>query len=155
MLITICGKQYTSYSFILIKLPVRKLLMKTLLKRLRELELTKKDELTGVYTKREGRRILEHRLEKKQPACYGCMFMDLDDFKLVNDGLGHEEGDKLLKTVGRLIDVSLREQDIAYRFGGDEFCVWLFGKGGRAEIEMIANRIMSKAAKEKQKYSLV
>ena len=132
------------------------LLVKLLLHRGRELELTKSDDLTGVYTKTEGRRLVEYRLKRKTPVCYGCLFVDMDDFKQINDGMGHEEGDRILREVGQLLRTSLRETDVAYRFGGDEFCVWLFGKGGKTEIQLTANRIMKKAAEvdEKMHFSI-
>jgi diguanylate cyclase (GGDEF)-like protein len=51
------------------------------------------------------------------------MMIDLDDFKLLNDTLGHAKGDELLQAVGQLIRSSLREDDLAFRCGGDEFVI--------------------------------
>ena len=51
------------------------------------------------------------------------MFLDLDGFKLVNDSLGHLEGDKLLVGISERLNHVIRNSDMLARFGGDEFCV--------------------------------
>ena len=71
------------------------------------------------------------------------LFLDLDDFKLVNDSFGHAAGDDLLVAVaGRLIN-SLRAGDTAARFGGDEFAVLLEELSGFEEASQVAERIIS------------
>ena len=55
----------------------------------------------------------------------GIAMMDLDDFKLYNDTLGHNAGDMVLKTVAREIQACIRKTDILIRFGGDEFLLLL------------------------------
>jgi len=56
-----------------------------------------------------------------------CMVIDLDDFKRINDELGHAAGDAVLKRLADLLRACLREQDLAIRLGGDEFALWLPG----------------------------
>ena len=69
-----------------------------------------------------------------------ALFIDLDRFKLINDSLGHEAGDRLLTTIGARLDHSLRESDSVGRLGGDEFAVLCEVKTA-LEANMIADRI--------------
>ena len=58
----------------------------------------------------------------------GVLVMDLDDFKQVNDTLGHDQGDNLLREVGKRVAAALRETDTVARLGGDEFGILLDGR---------------------------
>ncbi len=75
-------------------------------------------------------------------ADVSLIFMDLDGFKDVNDGLGHEAGDQLLKTVAERLLAAVRPGDLVSRFGGDEFAVLLQGTGV-AEAARVAERLLS------------
>lgn len=70
------------------------------------------------------------------------LFLDLDNFKVVNDSLGHAVGDQLLVAVSERVARCLRSGDTAARFGGDEFTVLAESIGSQAEAEAIAERIM-------------
>ena len=88
---------------------------------------------------------IEHELEARPmeaPATTAVLLMDLDDFKTVNDSLGHAAGDELLAAVADRIRASLRGRDTAARIGGDEFGI-LVRAGDRAEVESIAERILA------------
>jgi diguanylate cyclase (GGDEF)-like protein len=69
------------------------------------------------------------------------IFLDLDDFKTVNDGLGHMVGDELLRTIARRLDAAVRPQDTAARLGGDEFAVVLEDLADETEALQIAERV--------------
>ncbi len=69
------------------------------------------------------------------------MFMDLDGFKDVNDSLGHDIGDALLKEVANRLNESVREEDLISRLGGDEF-ILVFEETNQKEITIIADRIL-------------
>jgi diguanylate cyclase (GGDEF)-like protein/PAS domain S-box-containing protein len=75
-------------------------------------------------------------------ADVSLIFMDLDGFKAVNDGLGHEAGDQLLKTVAERLLAAVRPGDLVSRFGGDEFAVLLKGTGVK-EAARVAERLLS------------
>ena len=99
--------------------------MRTMLDR--EAELARTDALTGMH----NRRAFSDRLEQiaalgrryKRPLTLA--YIDLDNFKCINDRLGHARGDELLCTVAHTIRTGLRESDFAARIGGDEFVICL------------------------------
>jgi diguanylate cyclase (GGDEF)-like protein/PAS domain S-box-containing protein len=72
----------------------------------------------------------------------GVMFIDLDDFKTVNDSLGHAAGDSVLQEVGRRLQDAVRPADTVARFGGDEFAILLDGIEDSAEAADVAGRIL-------------
>ena len=76
----------------------------------------------------------------------GVLYIDLDDFKAVNDSLGHASGDDLLRIVAGRIDGALRGSDTAARLGGDEFACLLDGLDGEAEALSIARRLIAALA---------
>jgi diguanylate cyclase (GGDEF)-like protein len=77
---------------------------------------------------------------KRQGTEFGLLVLDLDNFKQVNDQLGHNEGDKVLVAFAETIKHCLRDTDFAFRFGGDEFCCLLEDSNGQAN-HLIAERI--------------
>ena len=101
------------------------------------------DALTGLANRVLFRDRLQHSLARGvrhgEPA--SILFLDLDDFKTVNDSLGHSAGDKMLVAVAERLSGSLRKSDMAARFGGDEFAV-LLEDTGRADAEVTAKRIL-------------
>lgn len=92
------------------------------------IKINLRDPLTRVYNKAGAHAAVERIL--RHPDCgshHACLFIDLDNFKSVNDCYGHEAGDKLLQDVTEILADSFRKTDIVGRFGGDEFIVWMNG----------------------------
>ncbi|GAA1626358.1 putative bifunctional diguanylate cyclase/phosphodiesterase [Catellatospora bangladeshensis] len=77
----------------------------------------------------------------------GVLYIDLDDFKLVNDTLGHEAGDRLLELVAQRLRGVLRAGDTAARLGGDEFAVLVESVSGPQLIEDVADRVVAALAR--------
>ena len=98
---------------------------KILMDILRESSL--RDGLTGLY----NRRFLEEYIEQEQAHIqrektnYDIMMIDIDYFKLVNDTYGHDVGDMVIKALSEILQSSIRESDMAIRYGGEEFGVIL------------------------------
>ena len=101
------------------------------------------DPLTGL----PNRTLFEDRLRRAldasagPPAPVAALVLDLDDFKTVNDSLGHHAGDELLNVIGQRLLRHVRPGDTPARLGGDEFGVVLNGLAGPAAVRMIAHRI--------------
>lgn len=85
------------------------------------------DELTGLINRREFERCLQSALHdiRTQHGTHTILYMDLDQFKIVNDTCGHHAGDILLQQLTRVLKEKLRKNDILARLGGDEFGVLL------------------------------
>jgi diguanylate cyclase (GGDEF)-like protein len=114
------------------------------LTQLRELEKRLKhlafhDPLTGLGNRSLFQQHVESSIAEKK-AC-AVLFIDLDDFKTVNDTLGHAAGDQLLIAVSDRITACLRPNDHAARLGGDEFAVLLDGITDVNEAQLVASRI--------------
>jgi len=105
-------------------------------------DLVLHDSLTGMVNRRaifeELQRLL-HILEKP----FALLFIDLDNFKRINDSLGHRAGDDLLKIVSKRLSSCVREADIVARLGGDEFCVLVKHLKPGCDGSTIAGNILS------------
>ena len=103
-------------------------------------------------TKLPNRRLLHDRLQtavaraKRDQRSIALLFVDLDQFKPINDTLGHKTGDWLLKAVAGRLVACLREYDTAARFGGDEFVVLLPDLAQREDVLRVAERIRAALA---------
>jgi diguanylate cyclase (GGDEF)-like protein len=74
------------------------------------------------------------------------LFLDLDGFKAVNDTLGHEAGDEVLRVTAQRLDHALRRHDVVTRLGGDEFVAVTEDVGNRQNAEDVAMRLLDAAA---------
>ncbi|MDH6231400.1 diguanylate cyclase (GGDEF)-like protein/PAS domain S-box-containing protein [Mesorhizobium soli] len=103
------------------------------------------DPLTGVANRTLFTRELERAAGQGNP--FAVLLIDLDDFKVVNDTLGHAAGDALLIEVTTRLQKILRRSDIVARLGGDEFAVLLPGAASRPVIDRLASRLIGDIAK--------
>jgi len=103
------------------------------------------DALTSLLNRRGFNQIFADKIfeyaQRKQALA--VMFLDIDHFKRVNDSLGHDAGDEMLKVVAERIRSTLRGQDVVARFGGDEFCILVSLRDGD-EARHMAQRVMQK-----------
>ena len=103
------------------------------------------DSLTGLANKALFQDRLQHaaaRLERTK-AHLAVLFIDLDNFKTVNDSLGHAAGDEMLRRVAEVLVGCLRKVDTAARLGGDEFAVLVEDIGDREDAINLAERILT------------
>jgi diguanylate cyclase (GGDEF)-like protein len=101
------------------------------------------DPLTGINNRAAMDKLLprEVRLAKRHDQRLALMIMDLDGFKGINDNLGHDAGDRLLRAVASAIGSCLRETDMLFRFGGDEFVAALPYTDSQGALD-VAERVL-------------
>ena len=100
------------------------------------------DNLTGLYNQRHFHAMLKVELERsaryQRPLCLVCI--DLDNFKQVNDKLGHLQGDHALRFAARALQKDQRQTDMTFRYGGDEFML-ILPETNHEEVQAIARRL--------------
>ncbi|GGY85966.1 putative bifunctional diguanylate cyclase/phosphodiesterase [Pseudoduganella plicata] len=103
------------------------------------------DALTGLPNRTLLTKLVDQAVAVAQRGgMQGCvLFIDLNRFKLINDALGRQAGDQLLREVAGRFRQALREQDVVARLGGDEFAVGLFEIGQDLEASMVAQKLMA------------
>ncbi|GLT14281.1 GGDEF domain-containing protein [Vibrio algivorus] len=100
----------------------------TVAERTRELtELSQKDPLTNLYNQRAFYEHLEKGMSQVERVggAYSLLYIDVNKFKAINDIKGHKVGDEILIAVSKAISSTIRKQETAARYGGDEFCILL------------------------------
>jgi diguanylate cyclase (GGDEF)-like protein len=107
--------------------------------------LASHDSLTNLPNREMFNGLLGHAIEtaRRYQRRFALLFIDLDRFKLINDSLGHEAGDMLLVEIANRLRQALRSSDAVARLGGDEFVVILEESADSADIERIANNLLS------------
>ena len=110
-------------------------------KRIEELALS--DQLTGLPNRELLSRRVDQAIEsaRAHQSGFAILFLDLDRFKIVNDSLGHQFGDRVLKLVAERLQGCLRQTDLLARLGGDEFVIYLHA-GDAAVASGVAQRII-------------
>lgn len=102
------------------------------------------DELTGLPNRALFMDRLKQALARteRRESSLAILFVDVDNFKFVNDSFGHEAGDTLLIEIARRVEKCIRPEDTAARLGGDEFTVLLEDLGDRVDATQVARRIL-------------
>lgn len=108
------------------------------------------DPLTGLHNRARVMEMLERelRVARREGDAVGVLFLDLDNFKVVNDSLGHAAGDQVITTVAGRIQNVLRPREVAGRFGGDEFVVVVSDVKDQKDVAKVAERLSSSISHE-------
>jgi diguanylate cyclase (GGDEF)-like protein len=103
------------------------------------------DMLTGIPNRTLFRDRLNQSvmLAERRSEIIAVIFLDMDSFKNVNDTIGYEGGDQLIKQVSRKLSASMRKSDTVSRFGGDEFLIMAHNLGNTTNVHKIADKVIS------------
>lgn len=112
-------------------------------------EKAHRDELTGLFNRAMFNTALEHSISSaaRRGAKLAVLFVDLDNFKEINDTFGHRAGDDVLVTVASRLRVLVRCSDISARFGGDEFALLLENIEGLDTVARVAGLVVEECAR--------
>jgi len=107
--------------------------------------IANQDPLTGLYSLHASRDYLQQLIDKANRNGYrlAVLFVDLDNFKPINDRYGHDAGDRVLAETARRIRKELRKEDIACRVGGDEFLLTIDQLTNESQLEFLCRRLLS------------
>lgn len=105
------------------------------------------DEMTGLPNRASFNESVNQAIEVEGASGCTVLFIDLDRFKIVNDSLGHEAGDLLLKEMASRLRSCVGESEVLARLGGDEFVVLLPGVSDKAAVTVVARKILNTALK--------
>ncbi|MCG9595756.1 sensor domain-containing diguanylate cyclase [Vibrio sp. Isolate25] len=114
-------------------------------------EMSEKDAMTGLWNRRKfdqemaAQCLRTKRYHDAEPTCFAIV--DIDHFKRVNDQLGHDEGDRIIKSVGVVLSAHLRETDFIARIGGEEFAI-IMPHTRLQEAEIVTNRLRTSVSLE-------
>jgi diguanylate cyclase (GGDEF)-like protein len=108
------------------------------------------DDLTGLANRNQLTNKIKKYLSsaKENNSSFAVIFLDIDQFKLINDTLGHKTGDVLLQIIGKRLAYNVKESDIVARMGGDEFIILLNEITTISEVTRIIEKILIEIKKE-------
>lgn len=104
--------------------------------------LSERDGLTGLFNRRTFFERMGEQLERPDTGPSALLYVDLDNFKAVNDLHGHQQGDAVLKAIGTLLSGGVRPGDLPGRLGGDEFVLWV-GRTDEDSARVVAERLLN------------
>ena len=107
--------------------------------------LASHDSLTDLPNRETFNQLLHVAIERarRNDRQFAVLFLDLDRFKVINDSLGHDAGDRLLVEIGNRLRKALRGSDVVARLGGDEFVVLLEDVARREDVETVARNLLT------------
>ncbi|UCH50636.1 MAG: diguanylate cyclase, partial [Chloroflexota bacterium] len=110
------------------------------------------DELTNLFNRRHFDERIKQEIDRhaRYRGMVSLIFLDLDFFKAYNDTQGHIAGDKILELVGKLINKAIRNTDLAFRYGGDEFAI-ILPQSATNDAIVVAERVRGRIAAEMNK----
>jgi len=108
------------------------------------------DALTNLYNRAFAIDYLNQKLKEasRNNSAISVFFIDVDDFKNINDQYGHELGDKVLILVANVLTETVRQRDLVARFGGDEFMVVLEDINNNQSLQLVAEKILNKLSEQ-------
>ena len=112
-----------------------------------------RDSFTGLYNRNYWEQLISGMMHRPIPKRFTLIVIDVDNLKNLNDNKGHLAGDKAIRIVGKSIRESIRKQDIAIRYGGDEFFI-LLANTKKAIVEKVINRIKENIRKRGKKENI-
>jgi len=112
-----------------------------------------RDLFTGLYNRNYWEHLVSGMLHRSIPKRFTLIVIDIDNLKSINDSRGHLAGDKAIWIVGKSIRESIRKQDIAIRYGGDEFFI-LLANTRKAVAEKVIKRIKENIRKRGKKENI-
>jgi two-component system, cell cycle response regulator len=112
-------------------------------------DISSLDGLTGVYNHRHFHEMLDWTINhlRRAPQIFSIFMIDADRFKQYNDSNGHVEGDKVLCALARLFEQSVRDTDMVFRYGGEEFAIILTQTKGE-EAQIVGQRLVEATRKK-------
>jgi diguanylate cyclase (GGDEF)-like protein len=139
LMLTLAPAMAINLSLILFYVRLQDAIDKLHIERLHLKETSEKDELTKVFNRRAGERILQTLIDKPAQKL-GIILCDIDRFKQINDTYGHLSGDWVLQVFAQSCQANLRKQDTLIRWGGEEFLIVVSGDD-EIELEQLAERL--------------
>lgn len=111
-------------------------------------ETALQDHLTGIPNRAAFEQALKHGLAEARRRGWklAVLFIDIDQFKSINDCYGHDQGDKVLRMVATRLQSALRQEDTACRWGGDEFLCLLLEVKPQTDVSRLAKKLVSRIA---------
>jgi diguanylate cyclase (GGDEF)-like protein len=115
-------------------------------------QMARVDEITGLFNRRHFNECIKREIERhtRYSGVLSLILLDLDYFKAYNDAHGHIAGDKILEIMGRLVNREIRNTDLAFRYGGDEFAI-ILPQSATDDTFVVAERIRRRIANEMSK----